>query len=185
MILAEAVQQMSVHGATGTSLATIAGSLGMSKAGVVGPFNSREALLVAAFDLVVAMLRERVIDPALALHLRPGTERLRVLVDGWIDYLTDSPFQGGCLLTSASFELDGIPGLLRDHMVEAARQWRGFLRSQLSEAAAAGHELPGNADDAAATLVALGLALNQSVQLRDPETQSRTARLMREAAGLR
>jgi hypothetical protein len=69
-------------------------------------------------------------------------------------------------------------------MVEAARQWRGFLHAQLSEAAAAGHELPGDAADAAATLVALGMALNQSVQLRDQEAQGRTARLMHEVAGL-
>jgi AcrR family transcriptional regulator len=184
VILAEAMQQMSVHGATGTSLATIADSLGMSKAGVVGPFRSREALLLAAFDLGVAMLRERVVEPALALHLRPGAERLRVLIDNWIDYLVDSPFQGGCLLTSASFELDGIPGALRDHMIEAGRQWKGFLHAQLSEAAAAGHALPQDAADAAGTLVAFGMALNQSVQLRDLDTQARMVRLMHKVAGL-
>jgi AcrR family transcriptional regulator len=184
IILAEAVQQMSVHGATGTSLAAIAESLSMSKAGVVGPFHSREALLLAAFDLGVATLRERVVAHALGLHLQPGAERLRILIDSWVDYLVDSPFQGGCLLTSASFELDGIPGALRDHMVEAARQWQRFLHAQLSEAAAAGHALPQDAADVTGTLIALGMALNQSVQLRDPDTQARMVRLMHEVAGL-
>ena len=53
-ILSETMQQMSVHGATGISLAALADSLGMSKAGVVGPFHSREALLIEAFGLGAA-----------------------------------------------------------------------------------------------------------------------------------
>ncbi|MCD5354705.1 TetR/AcrR family transcriptional regulator [Kineosporia mesophila] len=183
-ILAETVQQMSVHGAGGISLGGIATTLNMSKAGVVGPFRTREALLLAAFDLGVAALRERVIDPALVLHLGPGEQRLRVIVEGWTDYLVNSPFRGGCLLTSASFELDGQSGPLRDHMVEAARQWRHFLRAQLSEAVAAGHRLPHDVPDTAALLIALGLSLNQAVQLDDADTRDRTIRLLRETAGL-
>jgi AcrR family transcriptional regulator len=184
-ILAETVQHLSVRGVTGTSLAAIAESLGMSKAGVVGPFRSREDLLVAAFDLGIATFHERVIHPALGLRLRPGTERLRLLIDSWTDYLVDSPFQGGCLLTSASFELDGIPGTMRDHMTEAVRQWKSFLHSQLAEASEAGHGLPGDVADVAATLIGLGMALNQSVQLLpDPGAQAQLARLMYEAAGL-
>ncbi|WP_285600611.1 hypothetical protein [Kineosporia sp. NBRC 101731] len=183
-ILAETVQQMSVHGAGGISLGGIATTLNMSKAGVVGPFRTREALLLAAFDLGVAALRERVVDPALALHLGPGERRLRVIVEGWTDYLVNSPFRGGCLLTSASFELDGQSGPLRDHMVEAARQWRHFLRAQLAEAVAAGHRLPRDVPDTAALLIALGLSLNQAVQLGDADTRDRTVRLLRETAGL-
>lgn len=183
-ILAEAVQQMSVHGVAGTSLGAIAESLGMSKAGVVGPFASREVLLTEAFDLGVATFREHVVAPTLSLRLRPGRERLQVLLDSWTGYLLDSPFRGGCLLTSSSFELDDHPGVLRDHMVEAGRQWRGFLRSQLSEACGAGHGLPRDAADTSATLIGLGMALNQATRLGDAESQGRTTRLMYEAAGL-
>lgn len=183
-ILAETVQLMSVHGAGGTSLAAVADQLGMSKAGVVGPFGARDTLLLEAFDLGVEKFRQLVIAPTLQLRLRAGRERLQVLLDSWIDYLVDSPFRGGCLLTSASFELDGSPGALRDHTVEAIRQWRNFLQAQLTEAVEAGHRLKYDVRDTAVTLIGLGMALNQAVQLGDPDTAQRTARLMREAARL-
>jgi AcrR family transcriptional regulator len=183
-ILDETVQLMSVHGAAGTSLAAVADQLGMSKAGVVGPFHSRDALLLEAFDLGVEKFRERVVAPALHLSLRPGTERLQVLVESWIDYLVDSPFRGGCLLTSASCEQDGGTGALRDHTVEAIRQWRSFLEAQLAEAATAGHALRLDASDTAVTLIGMSMGLNQAVQLADPATAARSARLMRDTAGL-
>ena len=183
-ILAETVQLMSVHGAAGTSLSAVADRLGMSKAGVVGPFQSRDALLLEAFDLGVGKFRERVVAPALALRLRPGTERLRVLVESWIDYLLDSPFRGGCLLTSASCEQDGNTGALREHTVEAIRQWRAFLETQLAEAVAAGHGLRLDPSDSAVTLIGMSMGLNQAVQLADPATAERVARLMRDTAGL-
>lgn len=184
-ITAEAVQQLSVAGATGTSLTSLATRLRMSKAGVVGPFRSREDLLLAAFDLAVATFRAQVIEPALAVTPEPGGTRLRTLIDCWVDYLVDSPFQGGCVLTSTSFELAGRPGPLRDRVRQAACQWREFLESCLAEAEAAGDVLPMDASDVTQTLVGLGMALDQSVQLLgDARAGFVIRRLMYHAVGI-
>lgn len=182
-VVAEACQQLSVAGVAGTSLAAIAERLGMSKAGVVGPFGSRDALVAEALESAVDTFTNEVVAPAVAVASH--AERLHVLVESWIAYLTDSPFDGGCVLTSASSELDGRTGRPRERVRAVTLEWHAFLRTQLTLAEEAGHPLPSSPVDVAATLVGLAMALNQAIQLlHDDVAARRLGELMRRAAGL-
>ncbi|MEV5574712.1 hypothetical protein AB0L06_32145 [Spirillospora sp. NPDC052269] len=100
-------------------------------------------------------------------------------------YLADCPFPGGCFITSASSELDGRPGRLRDRLREIAASQRRALAAEVTAARA---ELPGPyrpAEEVVATLVGLYMVLNQEIQLlEDPTAPSRARTAMRHAAGL-
>ncbi|WP_242884182.1 TetR/AcrR family transcriptional regulator [Actinomadura litoris] len=183
-IVRAAVQDASRLGLEGLTVGSLARRLGMSKAGLIGPFGSREALLAAALDQAVQIFQAAVIAP---LEQRPpGAERLELLIDRWVAYLADCPFPGGCFVTAASSELDGRPGPLRDRLREGVASWRARIAA---EVAAAQAELPGPhrpAEEVAATLVGLSMALNQEVQLlEDREAAPRARAAMRHAAGLR
>jgi AcrR family transcriptional regulator len=183
-ILDEATQQLSVYGAEGTSLAAIAASLEMSKAGVVGPFGSREALLREAFATAAEIFRAQVIAPALVAEPSVGSTRVAVLIDAWVQYLAHSPFRGGCVLVSASADLDGHPNPLRSTVATTIRDWRTFLGSIVDEARST-TGLTTDTDVVVDQLVGLAMSLNQSVQLlSDESAPQRVRRAMRAAIGI-
>ena len=182
-IVRAAVQDASRLGLEGLTVGALAQRLGMSKAGLVGPFGSRDRLLMAALEHAGEVFRSKVTAPL--EDVPPGPERLARLIDGWVGYLADCPFPGGCFLTAASSELDGRPGPLRDRL-------RGIVASQrralTAEIAAAQAELPGPhrpAEEVATTLAGLSMAATQEIQLlADPAAPARARTAMRHAAGL-
>ena len=182
-IVRVAVRDASLLGLEGLTVGTLARRLDMSKAGLVGPFGSRDRLLMAALDQACEVFRAAVTAPL--QELPPGPDRLGRLIDGWVDYLADCPFPGGCFLTSASSELDGRPGPLRDRLREIVASQR---RALIAEITAAQVELPGPhrpAEEVATALVGLSMAANQEIQLlRDPSAPARARTAMRHAAGL-
>ncbi|MEU8341015.1 transcriptional regulator, TetR family [Actinomadura meyerae] len=182
-IVRAAVQDASRLGLEGLTLGTLAQRLGMSKAGLVGPFGSRDRLQMAALDQAGEVFRAAVIAPL--VDLPPGPERLARLIDGWVEYLADCPFPGGCFITAASAELDGRPGPLRERLREIVAAQR---RSLTEEIAAAQAELPGPhrpAEEVATVLAGLAMAANQEIQLlEDPSAPARARAAMRHAADL-
>ena len=182
-IVRVAMRDASLVGLEGLTVGTLARRLDMSKAGLIGPFGSRDRLLMAALDQACEVFRAAVNAPL--QELPPGPDRLGRLIDGWVDYLADSPFPGGCFVTSASSELDGRPGPLRDRLREIVASQR---RALIAEIAAAQTELPGPhrpAEEIATTLVGLSMAANQEIQLlQDPSAPARARTAMRHAAGL-
>ncbi|WP_141578956.1 TetR/AcrR family transcriptional regulator [Actinomadura sp. WMMA1423] len=182
-IVRAAVLDASRLGLEGLTVGSLAQRLDMSKAGLVGPFGSRERLLMAALEQACQVFRAAVVDPLEGLP--PGPERLARFIDGWVDYLADCPFPGGCFLTAASSELDGRPGPLRDRLREIVAAGRRALAAEVAAAQAA---LPGPhrpAEEVATTLVGLSMAANQEIQLlEDPSAAARAREAMRHAAGL-
>lgn len=182
-IVRAAVADASRLGLEGLTVGSLAQRLDMSKAGIVGPFGSRDQLLAAALDHAGRIFRAAVTEPA--ENLPPGPARLERLIDGWVGYLTDCPFPGGCFVTAASSELDGRPGALRDQMREIVASWRRRLGTDVAAAQA---ELPGPhrpPDEVATTLIGLSMVINQDIQLlEDPAAGARARAAMRHAAGL-
>lgn len=178
-----AVSEASRVGLEGLTVGSLAQRLGMSKAGLVGPFGSRERLLMAALDRACEVFRAAVTGPLEGLP--PGPERLGRLIDGWVGYLADCPFPGGCFITAATSELDGRPGPLRDRLREIVAGNRGALAAEVAAAQAA---LPGPhrpAQEVATALMGLSMAANQEIQLLDdPAAAARARGAMRHAAGL-
>ncbi|MFB4308449.1 TetR/AcrR family transcriptional regulator [Actinomadura sp. GTD37] len=182
-IVQAAVLDGSRLGLEGLTVGTLAQRLGMSKAGVVGPFGSRDQLLRAALEQACRIFAAAVTEPL--KDLPPGPDRLGRLIDGWVGYLADCPFPGGCFVTAASSELDGRPGPLRERLSEIVASQR---RALAAEVAAAQAGLPGPhrpAEEVATTLVGLSMAANQEIQLLgDPSAPARARAAMRHAAGL-
>lgn len=170
-LLDAAVQLASVEGLDGLSIAGLAGRLGAAKSTVHAAFGSKEALQVAALQHTREIFIDRVVAPALAAPA--GRPRLEALGESWLDYLHDNVFEGGCLLSSASAELDGRPGPARDALTGVMREWLSFLADAVRAALPAGATDP---DRVAFELNAIGLAANWHYQLFGDEDVFATAR---------
>ncbi len=115
------------------SIGRIADELRMSKSGVAGHFESKQDLQLAAVDTAADAFTSAV----LRVYDRhePGKDRLRALMECWLDYVRDRGEYGGCFLTAAAFEYDDRPGPVRDRV---ARVWRRWFRVLAEEAHTAG-----------------------------------------------
>jgi AcrR family transcriptional regulator len=98
----------------------------MSKSGLFGRFGSKEELQLAAVARAMAKLWDEVVEPAAAST--PGIDRLRTLIERYIDYLERDPFPGGSFFAAAAAEFDGRPGAVRDAIVNASRAWERELQ---------------------------------------------------------
>jgi AcrR family transcriptional regulator len=184
-IIAETIQQASVVGLTHVSLGEVAAAVGMSKPGVVGPFGSREQLTIEAFATAAAIFTDRVVVAVENQQPTSGQERLRLLIDAWVDYLTTPPFRGGCLLTSGSFDVDGSDGDLRQAVFDGAMRWRHYLTQVLRHAQADSGLTATSTDDVVTLLSGLAMQLDQAIQLfHDYTAPGRIRRLMHVVVGL-
>ncbi len=165
-VLERSVQLASELGLEGLSIGTLAADLGTTKSRLQGLFGTKEQLQLATLHTARGMLIEVVVTPVLAEHEQPGLARLRATGAAWFDYLGGQTFAGGCFLCSASAEMDGRPGPVRDAVAAVMREWLDWLESDLRSAVEADEVDPG-VDVAAAAfrLNALGMAANWQRQL--------------------
>ena len=175
-ILDEAARLATVEGIDGLSIARLAGGVGMSKSGLFAHFGSKEELQLATIEAANDIFEERVLEPAAAAA--GGLERLRLLAEGYLRYIEDETFPGGCFFASVLAEVDMRPGAVRDRLVRFLNEWLGTLerpvRAAQSEGAIASSEDP-------AQLVfeieaAIFLANTQFVVLRSAEPIERARR---------
>ena len=163
-LLAEAVQLASVEGLEGLTIASLAERLGTAKSSVHAAFGSKEALQVAAVQRAREMLIELVIVPALAAE--PGLARLETLGESWFTYLENDIFEGGCMLCSASAEMDGRPGATRDAVAAVMQEWLQFLADSVRAGIDQAEFAPATSPDQMAfELNAIGMAANWHHQL--------------------
>jgi AcrR family transcriptional regulator len=104
-------------------LGVLAESLELSKSGLFAHFRSKEALILALFDFA----KERFVEHS-APYLKgqgEGLAELRASFTAWLDWISLPTLPAGCPIMGASFELEDVPGPLRDKVVElthASRQ---------------------------------------------------------------
>src|SRR3954451_17373774 len=130
----------------------------MSKSGLFGHFGSKEELQLATVDHAARRFIAEVVAPA-ARTTADGSERLRALVEGYLDHLAGEVFPGGCFWAAASAEFDGREGPVRDAVRERTAAWLAAPEPQGGAA---------RADDPkqlAFELHALAAAANQRFQL--------------------
>jgi AcrR family transcriptional regulator len=135
-ILGEATQLASVEGVEGLSIGRLADAVGMSKSGLYAHFGSKEELQLATIDAASEIFAARVTEPAAAGPA--GLARLRTLVDGYLRYLADETFPGGCFFASVLAEVDTHPGPVRDRLVGFLHRWLELLEAVVREAQAQG-----------------------------------------------
>jgi AcrR family transcriptional regulator len=177
-ILDEAARLATVEGIEGLSIARLADGVGMSKSGLFAHFGSKEDLQLATIEAANDIFEERVLEPAAAAA--GGLERLRLLAEGYLRYIENETFPGGCFFASVLAEIDMRPGAVRDRLVRFLNEWLGTLeravRDAQSEGAIAASEDP-------AQLVfeieaAIFLANTQFVVSRSAEPIERARRMI-------
>ena len=135
-ILEQAARLATIEGIGGLSIGRLAEAVGMSKSGLFAHFGSKEELQLATVDLAGALFTEHVLSAADSA--RGARERLSDLVEGYLRYVGEETFPGGCFFASVLAEVDMRPGPVRDAMIEALRGWLGLLESTIREAQADG-----------------------------------------------
>lgn len=158
------MQLASLYGLEGLTIGDLAGDLGLPKSSVHALFGSKEELQLATLATARRMFIELVIAPSLSSD--EGLPRLRAIGRAWFDYLSGETFAGGCFMCSASAEMDGRPGPVRDAVEATMREWLTMLRTNIDAAKRAeglGDDV--DADAVAFRLNALGMAANWQRQL--------------------
>ena len=123
-----------VSGLDAITVGGLASDTGLSKSGILTVFPNREAIQLAAVAEARRIYIETVIRPAWGLPA--GRERLRGLLDSWVDYVRAETFPGGCFLTTTSVEFGHRDGAVADAVRALKREWLDLLESELRSAGA-------------------------------------------------
>jgi AcrR family transcriptional regulator len=175
-ILDEAARLATVEGIEGLSIARLADGVGMSKSGLFAHFGSKEELQLATIEAANDIFEERVLEPAAAAT--GGIERLRLLAEGYLRYIEDETFPGGCFFASVLAEVDMRPGAVRDRLVRFLNEWLGTLERAVRDAQSEG-TITASEDPAQLVFeieAAIFLANTQFVVLRSAEPIERARR---------
>lgn len=166
-VLEHAAALATVEGLDGVSIARIAAATGMPKSSVYVLFGSKQELQLATIDAARENFIRHVVAPAFTTT-PPGRDRLRRFCDSYLDYVEQRIFPGGCFFVTASAEMGGQHGPVRDRVALYQRQWAQLL-SQTSREAHTAHELaPGtDPDQLAFELGALLAGSNIAAVLHD------------------
>jgi AcrR family transcriptional regulator len=142
-ILEHAMTLASVTGLDGLSIGDLAAAAGMSKGGVYAHFGSKQDLQLAVIRAAREVFIDRIITPA--LQQDSPAAQLRALAEGFLGYVEDRVFPGGCFFVSAAAEFGSRPGPVREEVAAAQRDWTGLLQAVAARARQAG-ELPARTD---------------------------------------
>jgi AcrR family transcriptional regulator len=175
-ILEAAARLATVEGIEGLSIGRLADEVGMSKSGLFAHFGSKEELQLATIEAASDVFAARVTGPA--TDAPTAAERLHALVDGYLRYLEDDTFPGGCFFASVLAEVDMRPGAVRDRLVAFLGGWVGELEQAVRDAQAEGAVDAG--EDPAQLVFEVGAALlyanTRYVVSRDHEPIERARR---------
>jgi len=139
-VMERAVDLASTNGLEGLSIGGLAAETDRSKGGVVALFGTKEQLQLATIEAAREIFIERVVAPALAVP--GGRDRVRALLEGWLDYSEGRVFSGGCFFAAASMEVGARPGPLRDAVAVALADWHETVRRVIQRAIDRGELAP-------------------------------------------
>lgn len=117
------------HGLDSITVGSLAAATGLSKSGIMTVFGSREAIQVAAVAEAREIYVETVVAPA--WPQAPGRDRLEALLEGWVRYLRERVFTGGCFVTATSIEYGHRDGPVADAVRALKREWLDVLEREL------------------------------------------------------
>jgi AcrR family transcriptional regulator len=140
-VLERAASLATLDGLDGVSIARLADATGMPKSSVYALFGSKEQLQLETIDTARTSLIAHVVAPALSTT-PPGRERLRRLCQGFLDYVEQRVFPGGCFFVGAAADVGGRRGVVRDRVADYQRQWSDLLVQSTREAQSASEVEP-------------------------------------------
>ena len=139
-VVEQAAQLATIEGIEGISIGRLADATGIAKSSVYALFGSKEELQLATINAARDSFIIEVVVPALRTT-EPGRQRLLALCEGFLSYVERRVFPGGCFFVSASAEVGGRPGRVRDEVARIQQQWRDLLGREAMAAVDRG-ELP-------------------------------------------
>ena len=139
-IVDQALELASREGLNGITIGHLAEHVGMSKGGLFAHFRSKEELQQQVLQAAIDRFRTAVVEPVLAVA--PGSSRLRLLLERWIEWDGDERMPGGCPFVAFAAELDEQSGSARDTLADAQTQWMAFLARLVRECVKAGDLRP-------------------------------------------
>lgn len=174
IVLRRAVDIASLDGLDDVSFGRLATDTGMSKAGIQTLFRSKEVLQLGTIDYARDMFIDAVVRPARSAA--PGAERLRSLVEHWIDYATAPLFEGGCFRVANIARFDSRPGAVRDALLRHQREWLDTIERELRNAVEAREVADVDVDLAAFQIDSVLCAANTALRLGDEDVVSKVRR---------
>jgi AcrR family transcriptional regulator len=175
-VLEHAAALATLEGLDGVSIARIAAVTGMPKSSVYVLFGSKQELQLATIDAARASFIRHVVTPAITTA-PAGRQQLQRLCDGYLDYVKQRIFPGGCFFVTASAEMGGRHGPVRDRVALYQQQWLQLLYETARQAQTA-HELASGTDprQLAFELGAILAGSNIAAVLHDDDTIIERAR---------
>ena len=169
-MLEQAAALATLEGLNGVSIARLANTTGMAKSSVYVLFGSKQELQLETIDAARTSFIAHVVTPVITTT-PAGRERLQRLCEGYLDYVEQRIFPGGCFFVTASAELGGRDGPVRDRVARYQRQWRDLLAQTTRDAQVAGELTPdADPDQLAFELGAILAGTNIAAVLHDDNT---------------
>ena len=151
-IVERAAVLFNTRGAAGASMADVTLASGLEKGGVYNHFESKDALVLEAFDYAAGLVSAR-FDAAAARSNGP-LERLKSVLDVYRQIALDPPLPGGCPLLNTAIEADDTNPILRDRVRKALSSWRRRIVVAVDQSVEAGELEPLDSKAFASTAVA-------------------------------
>lgn len=143
-IVEHAAELATVEGLDGVSIGRLAEVTGVAKSSVHALFGSKEALQLATISAARDSFIAEVVAPTLAAA-ETGRERLLGLCEGYLDYVQQRVFPGGCFFVAVAAEIGARPGRVHDEVARVQGEWRDLLLAEARSAHDRG-ELAGDQD---------------------------------------
>ncbi len=164
---------MSQGGLAGVTIGQLADQVGMSKSGVFAHFRSKDEVQIGLLDHMAGFVAPRVVEPAMGEP--EGLPRLEALVRNWLGWAPRAGLPGGCPVAAGMFELDDVPGPVRDKVAAMEAYWRGLLGQLVRQSVELGHLRDDlDVDQFVWELCGIYLSHHASSRfLRDPDSDSK------------
>jgi AcrR family transcriptional regulator len=133
-ILERAAPLLNRHGFQAAPVSEIMRATGLQKGGLYNHFESKEALALAAFDLLMERINRKVLEVHRS-HESPLAQliaHVRLITSG------GTATEGGCPVANSIVESDDANPALRARVARVLEQWRGLLTHTVARGMVAG-----------------------------------------------
>jgi AcrR family transcriptional regulator len=166
---------MSTAGPCNVTFGTVARRAQISKSGIFAHFDSMDGLKIGILDQAMNLWRSTCLDSGAGVAV--GLPRLAHYLNRWMGWTVRAGLPGACPIASAIFELDYLPGTVREAVTTIESTWRSTL-VQLVDSSIANRDLVKTTDSHQIAWDLFGTYLTHHLSmhfLHDPDADRRAA----------
>jgi TetR/AcrR family transcriptional regulator, transcriptional repressor for nem operon len=135
-ILAQSAAVFNQHGYAASSMSDLMLATKLEKGGIYNHFASKEQLALEAFDYATALIETRF--EALLEGRTLAFERLRAVMDVFLEFIHNPVLPGGCPVLNAAIEADDSNEKLRERIRLVLNGWRTRIQGIVEKGVAMG-----------------------------------------------